>query len=219
MAEEKSAPKKEKPVKAAAAPTEGAAAAPAEKKAKAPKGGADKAAKPAAEGAAAPAGAPGAAPAAPAAEQKPVELVHGVAKQPTAEELLKEEIGAIKIRKAKGSKNVTSGFANVLASFNNTIVSITDPKGQVIAWSSAGKCNFRGSRKSTAYAAQVVAQDAARNAMAHGLKDIVIRVSGPGLGRDSAIRALQAIGLEVTSIVDVTPVPHNGCRPRKRRRV
>ncbi len=214
MAEDKSAPKKEKPVKAAAAPAEGAAAAaPAEKKAKAPKAAGDKAAKPA-DGAAAPAGAP-----APAAEQKPVEIVHGVAKQPTAEELLKEEIGAIKIRKAKGSKNVTSGVANVLASFNNTIVSITDQKGQVIAWSSAGKCNFRGSRKSTAYAAQVVAQDAARNAMAHGLKDIVIRVSGPGLGRDSAIRALQAIGLEITSIVDVTPIPHNGCRPRKRRRV
>lgn len=226
MAEEKSAPKKEKPIKAATAPVEGAApsgeakAASTEKKAKAPKGGADKATKPAADGGTAPA--PGAAdagaPAAPA-EQKPVELVHGVAKQPTAEELLKEEIGAIKIRKAKGSKNVTSGVANVLASFNNTIVSITDQKGQVIAWSSAGKCNFRGSRKSTAYAAQVVAQDAARNAMAHGLKDIVIRVSGPGLGRDSAIRALQAIGLEITSIVDVTPVPHNGCRPRKRRRV
>ncbi len=204
MAEEKSAPKKEKAVKAA-----GTEAAPAAAKAaKAPKP-----AKPAADAAAeAPA------PAAPAAD-KPVELVGGVAKQPTAEDLLKEELGSIKVRKAKGSKNVTSGVANVLASFNNTIVSITDQKGQVIAWSSAGKCNFRGSRKSTAYAAQVVAQDAARNAMAHGLKDVVIRVSGPGLGRDSAIRALQAIGLEVTSIVDVTPVPHNGCRPRKRRRV
>jgi len=205
MAEEKSAPKKEKPAKAAPAAVEGAApAAPAPEK----KG---KAAKPAADGAA-----PAAAPAAP---EKPVELVGGVAKQPTAEDLLKEELGTIKVRKAKGSKNVTSGFANVLASFNNTIVSITDAKGQVIAWSSAGKCNFRGSRKSTAYAAQVVAQDAARNAMSHGLKDIVIRVSGPGLGRDSAIRALQAIGLEITSIVDVTPIPHNGCRPRKRRRV
>jgi small subunit ribosomal protein S11 len=220
MAEEKSAPKKEKPAKAAA-PAEGAAAAPAaEKKAKAPKAAGEKGGKPAAEGAPAAAGAaPAGAPAAPAAEQKPVEMVHGVAKQPTAEDLLKEELGAIKVRKAKGSKNVTSGVANVLASFNNTIVSITDQKGQVIAWSSAGKCNFRGSRKSTAYAAQVVAQDAARNAMAHGLKDIVIRVSGPGLGRDSAIRALQAIGLEITSIVDVTPIPHNGCRPRKRRRV
>ncbi|RRJ97204.1 30S ribosomal protein S11 [Opitutaceae bacterium TAV4] len=125
----------------------------------------------------------------------------------------------MKIRRAKGSKNVTSGIATVLASFNNTIVSITDAKGQVIAWSSAGKCNFRGSRKSTAYAAQVVAQDAARNAMSHGLKDVTIRLSGPGLGRDSAVRALQAIGLEINSIIDVTPVPHNGCRPRKRRRV
>lgn len=217
MAEEKSAPKKEKPAKPAA---EGVpAAAPAEKKAKAPK--ADKAAKPAADGAAsaAPAAAGEAAPKAPAPADKPVEMVGGVAKQPTAEDLLKEELGTIKVRKAKGSKNVVSGYANVLASFNNTIVSITDQKGQVIAWSSAGKCNFRGSRKSTAYAAQVVAQDAARNAMSHGLKDVQIRVSGPGLGRDSAIRALQAIGLEITSIVDVTPIPHNGCRPRKRRRV
>jgi len=156
---------------------------------------------------------------APASETKPVETVGGVARQPTAEELLKEELGAIKIRKAKGSKNVSSGVANVLASFNNTIVSITDQKGAVISWSSAGKCNFRGSRKSTAYAAQIVAQDAARVAMSHGLKDIVVKVSGPGLGRDSAVRALQAIGLEITSIIDVTPVPHNGCRPRKRRRV
>ena len=204
MAEEKPAPKKEKAPKGA------------------PKGAkpadAPEAAAPAAGQAPAPATAPAAGHApAPAADGKPVELIGGVAKQPTAEDLLKEELGAVKI--AKGSKNVTSGFANVLASFNNTIVSITDPKGQVIAWSSAGKCNFRGSRKSTAYAAQIVAQDAARNAMAHGLKDVVIRVSGPGLGRDSAVRALQAIGLEITSIVDVTPIPHNGCRPRKRRRV
>lgn len=201
MAEEKSAPKKEKTPKAPAAEASTPAA---EKPVKA------KAAKTE--------GAEGAAPA-PAAEQKPVELVGGVAKQPTAEDLLKEELGTIKIRKAKGSKNVTSGVANILASFNNTIVSITDGKGAVIAWSSAGKCNFRGSRKSTAYAAQVVAQDAARNAMSHGLKDVVIKVSGPGLGRDSAIRALQAIGLEINTIIDVTPVPHNGCRPRKRRRV
>ncbi|MEN9840393.1 MAG: hypothetical protein RL376_193 [Verrucomicrobiota bacterium] len=156
--------------------------------------------------------------AAPAAPEKPVELIGGVARQPTAEELLKEELGTIKIRKAKGSKNVSSGIAKIAATFNNTIVSITDQKGAVIAWSSAGKCNFRGSRKSTAYAAQVVAQDAARNAMAHGLKDVVIHVSGPGLGRDSAIRALQAIGLEISSIIDVTPIPHNGCRPKKRRR-
>jgi len=209
MSEEKSAPKKEKaPKKEAAA---GAAAPAAEKPAKAPK--APKADKPAAEGAAP---APAAAPAEPA---KPVEMVGGVPKAPSAEDLLKEELGAIKVRKAKGSKNVTSGIANVTATFNNTIVSITDAKGNVISWSSAGKCNFRGSRKSTAYAAQVVAQDAARNAMAHGLKEVQIRVSGPGLGRDSAIRGLQAIGLEISSIIDVTPVPHNGCRPRKRRRV
>lgn len=161
----------------------------------------------------------GAAPAAATPAEKPVEMVGGVPKQPTAEDLLKEELGAVKIRKAKGSKNVTSGIVSVLASFNNTIVSITDPKGNVVSWSSAGKCNFRGSRKSTAYAAQIVAQDAARAAMAHGLKDVVIKVSGPGLGRDSAVRAIQAIGLEVTSIIDTTPVPHNGCRPPKRRRV
>lgn len=151
--------------------------------------------------------------------EKPVELIGGVPKQPTAEDLLKEELGGAKIRKAKGSKNVSSGVVNVLATFNNTIVSITDPKGNVISWSSAGKCNFRGSRKSTAYAAQIVSQDAARTAMSHGLKDVVIKVNGPGLGRDSAVRAIQAIGLEVTSIIDVTPVPHNGCRPPKRRRV
>jgi small subunit ribosomal protein S11 len=204
MSEEKSAPKKEKPKKAAPA-ADGAAAPAAEAKpAKAPK-----AAKPAADGEAA----------APAADARPVELVGGVPKAVTAEDLLKEELLAVKVRKAKGSKNITSGIANIAATFNNTIVSITDAKGNVISWSSAGKCNFRGSRKSTAYAAQVVAQDAARNAMAHGLKEVQIRVSGPGLGRDSAIRGLQAIGLEISSIIDVTPVPHNGCRPRKRRRV
>jgi small subunit ribosomal protein S11 len=202
MSDEKPAPKKEKaPKKAAAVAATPAAEA---KPAKAPK-----AAKPAAE-AAAPA---------PAADAKPVELVGGVPKAVTAEDLLKEELLAVKVRKAKGSKNITSGIANIAATFNNTIVSITDAKGNVISWSSAGKCNFRGSRKSTAYAAQVVAQDAARNAMSHGLKEVQIRVSGPGLGRDSAIRGLQAIGLEISSIIDVTPVPHNGCRPRKRRRV
>ena len=221
MAEEKSAPNKEKRIKAApnvaeGAPAPAAAEAPVDKKARGPKAAGEKGGRPAAE--AAP-GAAAAAPAAAPAPDKPIELVGGVAKQPTAADLLKEELGTIKVRKAKGSKNVISGVANVLASFNNTIVSITDQKGQVIAWSTAGKCNFRGSRKSTAYAAQVVAQDAARNAMSHGLKDVQIRVSGPGLGRDSAIRALQAIGLEITSIIDVTPIPHNGCRPRKRRRV
>jgi small subunit ribosomal protein S11 len=124
-----------------------------------------------------------------------------------------------KIVKAKGSKNVHSGIAHILATFNNTIVSITDLKGNVIGWASAGKCGFRGSKKSTAYVAQVVAQTACRAAMGHGLKEVTVQVKGPGTGRESAIRALQAIGLEVTSITDVTPVPHNGCRPRKPRRV
>jgi small subunit ribosomal protein S11 len=124
-----------------------------------------------------------------------------------------------KIVKAKGSKNVFIGIAHISATFNNTIVSITDMNGNVIGWSSAGKCGFRGSKKSTAYVAQVVAQDASRQAMGHGLKEVSVRVKGPGTGRESAIRALQAIGLEVTSITDVTPTPHNGCRPRKQRRV
>ena len=124
-----------------------------------------------------------------------------------------------KIVKAKGSKNIFSGIAHISATFNNTIVSITDQAGNVIGWSSAGKCGFRGSKKSTAYVAQVVAQDASRQAMGHGLKEVSVRVKGPGTGRESAIRALQAIGLEVTSITDVTPTPHNGCRPRKQRRV
>ena len=152
------------------------------------------------------------------AEDAP-ETVGGVPKAATAKDLLKDEVGVIKVRKAKGSKNISSGVVHIAATFNNTIVSITDQKGNLISWSSGGKMNFRGSRKSTAYAAQIVAQDAARAAMSHGLKEVVIRVKGPGMGRDSAIRAMQAVGLEVTAIVDVTPVPHNGCRPPKRRRV
>ena len=125
----------------------------------------------------------------------------------------------IKVIKAKGSKNVHSGVAHVQASFNNTIVSITDQVGHVIGWSSAGKVGFKGSRKSTAYAAQMVAQDACRQAMGHGLKEVEVRVKGPGAGRESAVRAIQAVGLEITLIKDVTPVPHNGCRPPKQRRV
>jgi small subunit ribosomal protein S11 len=125
----------------------------------------------------------------------------------------------IKIVKAKGSKNVHTGIAHVQASFNNTIVSITDMVGHVIGWSSAGKCGFKGSRKSTAYAAQMVAQDACRQAMGHGLKEVEVRVKGPGAGRESAVRAIQAVGLEISVIKDVTPVPHNGCRPPKQRRV
>jgi small subunit ribosomal protein S11 len=125
----------------------------------------------------------------------------------------------IKIVKAKGAKNVHTGIAHVQASFNNTIVTITDPRGAVIGWSSAGKCGFKGSRKSTAYAAQMVAQDACRQAMGHGLREVEVRVKGPGAGRESAVRAIQAVGLEITIIKDVTPVPHNGCRPPKQRRV
>jgi small subunit ribosomal protein S11 len=124
-----------------------------------------------------------------------------------------------KIIKAKGSKNVYSGYAHVLSTFNNTIVTITDLQGNVIGWSSAGKVGFKGSRKSTAYAAQMVAQDASRQAMGHGLKEVEVLVRGPGAGRESAVRALQAIGLDLTVIRDVTPVPHNGCRPPKQRRV
>ena len=130
-----------------------------------------------------------------------------------------EAIEPVKIVKAKGAKNVHSGIAHVLATFNNTIVTITDMQGRVIGWSSAGKVGFKGSRKSTAYAAQMVAQDASRQAMGHGLKEVEVRVKGPGAGRESAVRALQAIGLDLTVIRDVTPVPHNGCRPPKQRRV
>jgi len=138
---------------------------------------------------------------------------------PTAAELLGEDANAKKIVKAKHAKNVVVGVANILATFNNTQVTITDMQGNLIGWSSAGRVGFKGSRKSTAYAAQQVAQDAARQAMAHGMKEVEIRVKGPGSGRESAIRALQAIGLEISTIKDVTPIPHNGCRPRKKRRV
>jgi len=138
---------------------------------------------------------------------------------PTAAELLADEAATRKIIKAKGSKNITSGIANISATFNNTQVTITDMQGNVLGWSSAGRVGFKGSRKSTAFAAQQVAQDAARQAMSHGMKEVEVKVKGPGSGRESAIRALQAIGLEISSIKDVTPVPHNGCRPRKKRRV
>lgn len=186
-----------KPDAAAAAPEAGANQGAAE--GKAPKGK-----KP--EAAAAPAApVPGATPAPAAA--------------PTAAELLGEDANAKKIIKAKGSKNISVGIANILATFNNTQVTITDMHGNLLGWSSAGRVGFKGSRKSTAFAAQQVAQDAARQAMSHGMREVEIRVKGPGSGRESAIRALQAIGLEITTIKDVTPVPHNGCRPRKKRRV
>jgi small subunit ribosomal protein S11 len=208
----KPAPKKDaKPEaageKPAAKPAEGAPA-------KAPR-------KAAAPAAGAPAGVDGA-PAAPADAAKTADgaaAAPAAVAAPTAAELLADDQAGKKIVKAKGAKNIVAGVANILATFNNTQVSITDMQGHVIGWSSAGRVGFKGSRKSTAYAAQQVAQDAARQAMAHGMKEIEVRVKGPGSGRESAIRALQAIGLEITTIKDVTPIPHNGCRPRKKRRV
>jgi small subunit ribosomal protein S11 len=126
---------------------------------------------------------------------------------------------APKARRMKGSKNIREGIAHVRSTFNNTSVAITDLKGNVISWSSAGKVGFKGSRRSTAYAATLVAQDAARAAVGHGLHEVEVRVQGPGAGRESAVRAIQSSGINVTVIRDVTPIPHNGCRPRKRRRV
>src|SRR5438552_11649223 len=149
---------------------------------------------------------------------KPTEPVAAAA-APTAAELLGEDAAAKKIIKAKGAKNIATGIAHILATFNNTQVTITDMQGNLLGWSTAGRVGFKGSRKSTAFAAQQVAQDAARQAMSHGMREVEIRVRGPGSGRESAIRALQAIGLEITVIKDVTPIPHNGCRPRKKRRV
>ena len=116
-------------------------------------------------------------------------------------------------------KNIASGVAHVNATFNNTMVTITDAQGNAIAWSSAGSQGFRGSRKSTPYAAQTAAEEAGRKAMEHGMKTLDVQVRGPGSGRESALRALQAVGFTITAIRDVTPIPHNGCRPRKRRRV
>ena len=131
-----------------------------------------------------------------------------MAKQPTQ--------GRVKRRERK---NITSGVAHVSASFNNTMITITDAQGNAISWSSAGAMGFKGSRKSTPYAAQVAAEDAGKKAAEHGMKTLEIQISGPGSGRESALRALQAVGFAVTSIRDVTPIPHNGCRPPKRRRV
>jgi len=131
-----------------------------------------------------------------------------MAKQPTQ--------GRVKRRERK---NITSGVAHVNATFNNTMITITDAQGNAISWSSAGTMGFKGSRKSTPYAAQVAAEDAGKKAAEHGMKTLEIQISGPGSGRESALRALQAVGFAVTSIRDVTPIPHNGCRPPKRRRV
>jgi len=116
-------------------------------------------------------------------------------------------------------KNITSGVAHVNATFNNTMITITDVQGNVIAWSSAGSQSFKGSRKSTPYAAQMAAEDAGKKAQEHGVRTLEVQVKGPGSGRESALRALQAVGFAITAIKDVTPIPHNGCRPPKRRRV
>ena len=121
--------------------------------------------------------------------------------------------------KQKEKKNIPVGVAHITASFNNTIITITDPQGNVISWGSAGSVNFKGSRKGTPFAAQVAADKASRNAQEHGVRRVEVFIRGPGSGRETAIRSLQASGLEVTSICDVTPLPHNGCRPPKRRRV
>ncbi len=173
--------------------------------------------KPAVEPVAAPA--PATTPAPEAAAVTPA----GEAPKKDAKRDIFAEIGGgeeeIKIHKAKGSKNITRGIVHVTATFNNTLVSVTDALGNAIGWSSAGKMGFKGSRKSTAYAAQVVSQDACRQAMGHGLKEVDVRVKGPGSGRESAVRAVQGLGLEILSIRDVTPIPHNGCRPKKARRV
>ena len=123
------------------------------------------------------------------------------------------------VRKKKEKKNITSGVAHVQATFNNTLITITDLQGNGLAWSSAGSQGFKGSRKSTPYAAQIAAEDAGKKAQEHGVKTLEVNVKGPGSGRESALRALQSIGFQITSIRDVTPIPHNGCRPRKRRRV
>lgn len=124
-----------------------------------------------------------------------------------------------KIKKKKIAKNITSGIAHVQASFNNTIITITDKQGNVLVWSAPGIVGYSGSRKATPFAAQVAATDAAKKALEIGVKEVDVRVKGPGSGRESAIRALQATGLTITSIKDVTPIPHNGCRPKKKRRV
>jgi len=121
--------------------------------------------------------------------------------------------------KKKTKKNITAGYVYVNSTFNNTIITITDMQGNVVSWSSAGMMGFKGSRKSTPYAAQMAAEDAGKRAQDHGMKELDVRIKGPGSGRESALRALQSIGFEIKMIEDITPVPHNGCRPKKRRRV
>jgi small subunit ribosomal protein S11 len=193
------------PVATEATPVE--AAAPAEAKAEKPEAKAKKAGAPKEKAKAEKAGD---APEVVAADNKP--------KLATAAELL-ADAKVEPIKRKKGSKNVPFGIAFVKTTFNNTIVSITDMRGNVVSWSSAGRCNFKGSRKSTAFAATTVAQEAARGAIGHGMTEVEVRVQGPGAGRESAVRAIQSAGLAITALKDTTPIPHNGCRPPKRRRV
>ncbi len=200
----------EEEIKDDAATPEVAAEVPAAKKA------------PAKEAAEAPAAAKEAAPE--AAAEAPKEAAAEVPKGPEKKRDIFAEIAGgeeeqIRIHKAKKSKNIQTGIVHIVATFNNTLVTVTDVRGNSIGWSSAGKMGFKGSRKSTAYAAQVVSQDACRQAMSHGLKEVVVRVKGPGSGRESAVRAVQGLGINITAITDVTPIPHNGCRPKKARRV
>ncbi len=137
------------------------------------------------------------------------------------EETAAPETGAaeVAVKKKKGKKNVPNGIVYIAATFNNTIVSVADANGNVISWSSAGTKGFRGSRKNTPFAAQVATEDAVKKALEHGLRTVTVEVKGPGAGRESALRAIQAAGIRVTQIKDTTPIPHNGCRPPKRRRV
>jgi small subunit ribosomal protein S11 len=205
--EKAEAPKEEvaTPVEAEEKPAE---VAPVEEKAAAPK---EKKAAPKTEKADAPKEEKAVAPKEEAADDKKPKLA-------TAAELL-ADAKVEPIKRKKGSKNVPFGIAFVKTTFNNTIVSISDMRGNVISWSSAGRCNFKGSRKSTAFAATTVAQEAARGAIGHGMTEVEVRVQGPGAGRESAVRAIQSAGLAITSIKDTTAIPHNGCRPPKRRRV
>lgn len=143
-------------------------------------------------------------------EKAPEAVVEGATAAPDA---------AAAVKKKKGKKNISNGIVYITATFNNTIVSVADGNGNVVSWSSSGAKGFRGSRKNTPFAAQVAAEDAVRKAMDHGLRTVAVEVKGPGAGRESALRAIQAAGIRVSQIKDTTPIPHNGCRPPKRRRV
>ncbi len=223
-AAEEAAPATPEAAPAAAEETQEPAAAPQDEAPVAEAAPAEGSETPATEGSETPAAEGSETPAAEGSETPAAEGGEGEVRRPAPKKDIFAEIDpkgeeAPKIIKAKGSKNVTHGIVHISATFNNTIVSVTDTRGNVLGWSSSGKMGFRGSRKSTAYASQLVSQDACRQAMSHGLKEAEVRVKGPGSGRESAVRAVQNLGIEVTTIRDVTPIPHNGCRPPKARRV